>query len=68
MTSALKKGHPVIIVVGPGDFTQSGHFLVVKEYKNGKFILNDPNSYANSSKEWEYDTLKGEIRNLWEIS
>jgi len=68
MTSALKKGHPVIIVVGPGDFTQSGHFLVVKEYKNGKFILNDPNSYANSSKEWEYDTLKGQIRNLWEIS
>lgn len=68
IVSALKKGHPVIIVVGPGDFTSTGHFLVIREYKNGKFMINDPNSYKNSNKEWDYEKIKGQIRNLWEIS
>lgn len=66
--SALKKCHPVIIVVGPGDFTSTGHFLIIREYKNGKFLINDPNSYENSNKEWDYERIKGQIRNLWEIS
>jgi hypothetical protein len=58
---------PVIIVVGPGDFTTSGHFLVVTGYENGKFRLNDPNSRANSQKLWAYDDIKDQIRNLWSI-
>ena len=58
---------PVILVVGPGDFTTSGHFLVVTGYENGKFRINDPNSRANSEKLWAYEDLKGQIRNLWSV-
>lgn len=58
---------PVILVVGPGDFTSSGHFLVVTGYENGKFRLNDPNSRANSQKLWAYEDIKGQIRNLWSV-
>ena len=58
---------PVILVVGPGDFTTSGHFLVVTGYEDGKFRLNDPNSLANSQKLWAYEDIKGQIRNLWSI-
>ena len=58
---------PVILVVGPGAFTTSGHFLVITDYEDGKFRLNDPNSKANSDKLWTYEDIKGQIRNLWSI-
>ena len=35
---------------------------MIKGYDNG-FLINDPNSYLNSQKKWEYDTLKGQIKN-----
>ena len=54
--------------MGPGDFTTTGHFIVLTEYKNGKIRVNDPNSRKNSEKEWEYDAIKNQIRNLWAIS
>lgn len=42
----ITKGHPVIITVGPGDFTKGGHIMVIKGItENGEFILNDPNGY-----------------------
>ena len=63
----VKVDIPVILVVGPGDFTTSGHFLVITGYENGKFRLNDPNSKANSQKLWAYEDIKGQIRNLWSI-
>ena len=63
----LEADIPVILVVGPGDFTTSGHFLVVTGYENGKLRLNDPNSNANSQKLWDYEDIKGQIRNLWSI-
>ena len=63
----LEADIPVILVVGPGDFTSSGHFLVLTGYENGKFRLNDPNSKSNSEKLWAYEDIKGQIRNLWSI-
>ncbi len=65
--SKLEAGIPIICVMGPGDFTTSGHFLVLTGYENGKIILNDPNSMANSQKLWTYEQLKPQIKNLWSI-
>lgn len=31
------------------------------------FMVNDPNRKRNSEKLWDYDTLDGQIRNLWEL-
>lgn len=63
----LEAGIPIIFVVGPGDFTTSGHFLVMTGWEDGMIHLNDPNSYANSEKLWAYEDIQGQIRNLWSI-
>lgn len=63
----LEVGVPIIFVVGPGDFTSTGHFLVMTGWEDGKIRLNDPNSVANSQRLWSYEELKGQIRNLWAI-
>lgn len=67
MIDSISKDSLIIAVMGPGDFTTSGHFIVIKGYDNG-FLINDPNSYVNSQKKWEYDTLKGQIKNMWKVS
>ena len=65
--SVLATGTPIIFVVGPGDFTTSGHFLVMTGYENGQIRLLDPNSKENSQVLWPYQQIKGQIRNLWSI-
>lgn len=64
----LKAGNPIICVMGKGDFTSTGHFIVMRKYENGKIWVNDPNSYENSEKGWEYDRIKSQIKNLWACS
>lgn len=61
----LKDGKVIICVMGPGDFTTSGHYIVLTGYENGKIKINDPNSASNSNKEWEFEQIKDQIRNLW---
>lgn len=64
----VNQDHPVVINVGEGDFTSSGHYVVIVGYEDGYFKVNDPNSVANSEKKWSYDQLKGQIKNLWAFS
>lgn len=61
----LNVGNPIICVMGPGDFTTTGHFIVLTGYANGKVSVNDPNSPTNSAKLWDLEAIKGQIRNLW---
>lgn len=61
----LEAGNPIICIMGPGDFTTSGHFIVMTGCSDGKITVNDPNSKQNSAKLWNYDDIKGQIRNLW---
>ena len=68
LKAELDAGHPIIIVVGPGDFTDSGHFLVITGYDSTGFTINDCNSRENSARTWSFDTLSGQIKNLWAIS
>lgn len=68
LKAELDAGHPIIIVVGPGDFTDSGHFMVITGYDSTGFTLNDCNSRENSARTWSFDTLSGQIKNLWAIS
>lgn len=67
--SELNNGHPIICAMGPGDFTTSGHFIVLSGVDtNGKIIVRDPNSRKNSKKAWNIDDLMPQIRNLWSYS
>lgn len=65
---ALEAGHPVICAMGPGDFTTTGHFIVITGVRDGLFTVNDPNSKTNSEYLWQYAVIKDQIRNLWSIA
>ena len=63
----LQVNNPIICVMGPGDFTTTGHYIVMTGYKDGMIQINDPNSLENSGKLWQYESIKDQIRNLWVI-
>ena len=67
LTDALDAGMPVILAMGPGDFTSSGHYILLTGTQDGAFRVNDPNSRANSEKLWSYEALENQIRNIWAI-
>ena len=68
MVKELQAGHPIICSMRPGDFTDTGHFIVLVDYENGGFVVHDPNSIDNSGKTWNYEEIRGQIRNLWAFS
>lgn len=61
----LEAGHPVICSMGPGDFTTSGHFIVLTGVEDGRLCIHDPNSLTRSRKQWDYESIKSQIRNMW---
>lgn len=65
MKSVLDAGGVIICAMGPGDFTSSGHFILIYRYDENGFYVNDPNCMARSRVRWSYDILAGQIKNLW---
>ena len=63
--SNLEVGNPVICSMGPGKFTKTGHFIVLTEYENGKFKVNDPNSKKRSRHKWSYEDIAESVMNIW---
>ena len=61
----LSDGHPVIVSVGKGHFTENGHFIVLCSLEDGKICVHDPNNKANSEKLWAFEDFKDEIKNAW---
>lgn len=68
IVNALEAGCPVILAMGAGDFTSSGHYIVLTGVEEGGFRVNDPNSVENSQKLWPYEKIESQIRNIWQIS
>lgn len=69
MKSELNRGRYIIAILGPGDFTTSGHFIVIHDTdRHGNFRVLDPNSNANTKKTWSYEKLSGQILNMWSYS
>ena len=68
MQRALEEGRLIICSMGPGDFTTSGHFIVLTGYGDGGFSVHDPNSRERSAQTWDYERLAPQIRNLWAFS
>lgn len=64
--AALEEHIPIICVMGPGDFTTSGHFIVLTGVdEEGGVRLCDPNSKINSEKVWDIKQIIPQIKNLW---
>ena len=68
MRARLRDGEIIIASMLPGDFTTSGHFIVI--YDHGLFGYNvyDPNSVELSSRTWSFDKLEGQIAQLWSFT
>lgn len=64
----LEAGHPIICNVGPGDFTQVGHYIVLTGYSEGTVTVNDPFSNRNTEKSWVYADIAGQIKGMWVYS
>ncbi len=68
MERALLEGCCIICVVGPGDFTDKGHFLVICDFDSTGFFIRDPASRTNSEKTWTYEQLSGQINAMWAMA
>lgn len=58
----LQKGHLLVALVGPGYFTETGHFIILlQETDDGRVRIADPNSLENTKKEFSYKFLLDEL-------
>lgn len=69
ITSSLQDGKMVIMVVGPGHFTNGGHYIVLTGMnEDGSINVADPNSRAKSEKTWDMSVFLNEGRQMWSFS
>ncbi len=68
MKQYLDRGCPIVCAMRPGDFTTTGHFIMIYDYDENGFMVNDPNSIARSSRQWDFETIRYQINNLWGFS
>lgn len=62
----LGQGNPIICIMGPGDFTTSGHYIVMRGLSgDGQILINDPNSKKRTKEKWNFEDISSQIRNLW---
>lgn len=54
----LNEGHPIILAVGQGNFTNSGHFIVLLSINSdNRVVVADPNSISNSICDYDVDFI-----------
>ena len=63
----LDEGNLIVVNVGPGDFTDNGHFMVITGYDDEGFTINDPNSIIKSNTHWQFERLHSQIRAAWRM-
>lgn len=67
LKAQLDKGNVLICSVRPGDFTSSGHFIVIYGYDENGFKINDPKCVYRSRQSWTYEQIQDDIKNTWSI-
>lgn len=66
--AALEAGQVIIASVRPGDFTTTGHFIVLAGIAaNGELEIRDPNSAERTHETWGIERVLGQCANLWAI-
>lgn len=58
----------IICSMRPGDFTTQGHFIVICGYDKNGFFIKDPNSMERTDRQWTYEEIWYQIKNLWGYS
>ena len=61
----LDAGNPIICIMGPGDFTDDGQFVVLTEAEEDMVKVLTPNSMTLSENLWSFAQIESQIQNLW---
>lgn len=61
--NALQTGKLVVAIMGPGHFTNEGHFMVLTGIKDGKITVADCGSKQRTGQTWSIDLIVNEARN-----
>ncbi len=56
-----------VVMAGIMGKTFGDHAVIIADYNDKGFIINDPASRENSDKIWAYDEIAGEIYYLWAL-
>lgn len=68
VADALRSGRFVIASMRPGDFTTTGHFIVLAGLDgDGSVTVRDPNSEERSHESWDLTRVLGQCANLWAL-
>ncbi|MBA4698860.1 MAG: C39 family peptidase [Ruminococcus sp.] len=60
--SALSFDKLLVLLMGPGDFSDSGHFIIAYGYdENGSILVADPASEERSSMHWSAEVLISQL-------
>lgn len=62
----LSKGY-LVAATGRGNrpFTRGGHIIVIRGYRNGKFLIGDSGHRDTSDKEWDPAAIVADINQAW---
>ena len=63
----LDQGDIVICSVRQGDFTTGGHFIMLYDYDDEGFSINDPFSLYRSGQKWDYGKIRSQIKAVWAL-
>ena len=62
LLDALSQGKMLIALMGPGQFTTGGHFILLRGVTmNGQVLIADPNSPENSLASWDPQVILDEL-------
>lgn len=65
--NALKRGNWVIACMGKGNWTSSGHFILIYGYENGYVYINDPASKSSNRAKNTWNLFASQVKYLWTI-
>lgn len=66
--NALKRGDWVIACMGKGNWTSSGHFILLYGYENGYVYINDPASTKAARVKNTWALFAKQVKYLWTVT
>lgn len=63
----LYEGKIVVMLMGSGHFTSSGHFIIIRSVTlEGQLLIADPNSLENTQNPWDYEVIVNEVKRTYD--